>query len=83
MFKPNPLEQVNQQVNEFLTSNPVTDIQKNLKSIVLAILSKLDLVTREEFDVQQKVLAATREKLEQLEQKLQELTDAKSKQTNK
>jgi ubiquinone biosynthesis accessory factor UbiK len=83
MFKPNLLEQVNQQVNEFLTSNPVTDIQKNLKSIVLAILSKLDLVTREEFDVQQKVLAATREKLEQLEQKLQELTDAKAKQTNK
>ena len=79
MFKPHLLEQVNQQVNQILTSNPVTDIQKNLKSIILAILNKLDLVTREEFDVQQKVLAATREKLEQLEQKLQELSTSKQK----
>ena len=79
MFKPHLLEQVNQQVSQILTSNPVTDIQKNLKSIILAILNKLDLVTREEFDVQQKVLAATREKLEQLEQKLQELSTSKQK----
>jgi BMFP domain-containing protein YqiC len=43
------------------------DMEKNLRSILQASLSKLDLVTREEFDVQARVLARTREKLDQLE----------------
>jgi len=43
------------------------DMEKNLRGILQASLSKLDLVTREEFDVQARVLARTREKLDQLE----------------
>jgi len=43
------------------------DAEKNLRSILQASLSKLDLVTREEFDVQARVLARTREKLDKLE----------------
>ena len=46
------------------------DVEKNIHSLLQAKLGKLDLVTREEFDVQRKVLARTREKLEQLEQSL-------------
>jgi BMFP domain-containing protein YqiC len=46
------------------------DIEKNVHSLLQAALGKLDLVTREEFDVQAKVLARTREKLEQLEKTL-------------
>ena len=46
------------------------DVEKNIHSLLQASLGKLDLVTREEFDVQRKVLARTREKLEQLEQTL-------------
>lgn len=46
------------------------DFEKNIHSLLQATLGKLDLVTREEFDVQRKVLARTREKLEQLEQTL-------------
>lgn len=71
MLKPRVLEQLNDQVSQILNNNPFTDIEKNVKSIILAVLNKLELVTREEFDTQQKVLLATREKLEQLEQKLQ------------
>ena len=43
------------------------DLEKNIHTVLQAALSKLDLVTREEFDVQTRVLARTREKLEQLE----------------
>jgi hypothetical protein len=43
------------------------DVEKNLRSILQATLSKLDLVTREEFDVQSRLLARTREKLDKLE----------------
>ena len=43
------------------------DVEKNLRSVLQASLSRLDLVTREEFDVQARVLARTREKLDNLE----------------
>ena len=43
------------------------ELQQNFKSVLQAGLGKLDLVTREEFDVQRAVLLRTREKLEQLE----------------
>jgi BMFP domain-containing protein YqiC len=43
------------------------DVQKNIHTLLQGALSRLDLVTREEFDAQSQVLARTREKLEQLE----------------
>lgn len=43
------------------------DVEKNLRTVLQASLSRLDLVTREEFDVQARVLARTREKLDNLE----------------
>jgi ubiquinone biosynthesis accessory factor UbiK len=49
------------------------DLEQNFRSILRSGLSRLDLVTREEFDVQQAVLARTREKLTALEQRLQTL----------
>ncbi len=45
-------------------------MQQNFKAVLQAGLSKLDLVTREEFEVQRAVLARTRDKLEQLEREL-------------
>ena len=52
------------------------DLQQNFKSVLQAGLGKLDLVTREEFDVQRAVLARTRDKLEALERQLAELAAA-------
>ena len=49
------------------------DVEKNLRTVLQASLSRLDLVTREEFDVQARVLARTREKLDRLEKILSEL----------
>ena len=46
------------------------DLRRNLRSSLEAALSKLDLVTREEFEVQTAVLARTRQKLESIEQQL-------------
>jgi len=48
------------------------DLENNFRSVLRASLSKLDLVTREEFEVQEAVLARTREKLEALETRLEE-----------
>ena len=49
------------------------DVEKNIRTLLEGTLAKLDLVTREEFDAQSRVLARTRSKLEQLEQTLSEL----------
>jgi BMFP domain-containing protein YqiC len=49
------------------------DLENNFRSVLRASLSKLDLVTREEFEVQEAVLAKTRAKLEALETRLEEL----------
>lgn len=49
------------------------DIESNIRSLLQASLSKMNLVTREEFDVQSAVLQRTREKLEQLEKQVEQL----------
>ena len=49
------------------------DIENNVRSLLQTTLTKMNLVTREEFDVQSAVLQRTREKLEQLEKQLEQL----------
>ena len=66
-------DQINEQVNSLLKNNPLEDFEKNIKAIIVTIFKKLELVTREEFDIQQKVLIATRKKLEELEHKLEHI----------
>jgi BMFP domain-containing protein YqiC len=48
-------------------------VKKNIHTLLQGAFARLDLVTREEFEVQSRVLARTREKLEQLEQLVAEL----------
>ena len=54
-------------------SNLKDDMEKNFRAILQSALGKLDLVTREEFEVQKGVLAKTRAKLETLEQQVAEI----------
>ena len=49
------------------------DLRHNLSSVIKESLSRMDLVTREEFDIQTKVLARTRQRLEDLEKQVSEL----------
>ena len=49
------------------------DIENNIRSVLQSTLTKMNLVTREEFDVQSAVLLRTREKLEKLEKKVADL----------
>ena len=60
-------------INQAIDSSPAKDIEKNVKAMMSQGFSKLDLVTREEFDIQNQVLAKTRAKLEALELRLAEL----------
>jgi hypothetical protein len=60
-------------INQALESGPAKDIERNVKAAMTQGFAKLDLVTREEFDIQAQVLAKTRAKLEALELRVIEL----------
>jgi BMFP domain-containing protein YqiC len=67
------LDEVNDRIKAVLAQSPAADLEKNLKALLASFFSRLDLVTREEFDVQREVLARARAKLQELEAKLAEL----------
>ncbi|MBC3810108.1 MULTISPECIES: accessory factor UbiK family protein [Undibacterium] len=67
MDKQNFFSDVQAKISQALENSPAKDIEKNVKAIMTQGFSKLDLVTREEFDIQAQVLAKTRSKLEALE----------------
>lgn len=60
-------EEISSKLGEVLAESPAKDLERNLRAVLQSVFAKLDLVTREEFDVQQAVLLRTREKLETLE----------------
>ena len=59
------------------------DLEKNFRSVLQSGFGKLDLVTRDEFEVQEAVLARTRQKLEGLEERLQTMESKKAKKKKK
>ena len=67
------LDELNRKVSELLAASPAKDIEKNLRALLSSAFSRLDLVTREEFDVQQEVLGRTRDKLQQMETRVAEM----------
>lgn len=76
MLDPKKLEQVARQIQNVLPQGIKDfgdDIDKKIRTVLQSQLNKLDLVNREEFDVQTQVLLRTREKLNRLEQRLNEL----------
>jgi hypothetical protein len=73
MLNQKAIEEITAKLNEVMASSPARDVEKNLRAILAGVFARLDLVTREEFDIQREVLTRTREKLEALEAKLAEL----------
>jgi BMFP domain-containing protein YqiC len=60
-------------VEDAIRQSPAKDLEKNVRSLMTQGFQKMDLVTREEFDLQTQVLAKTRAKLEELEAKVSAL----------
>lgn len=67
------LDDINERMRSLLAQSPAADIEKNLRVLLAGWFSRLDLVTREEFDVQREVLRRAQERLAQLEARLAEL----------
>ncbi len=76
MFDPKSIDDIATRLSDAIPpglSNLKEDMEKNFRAILQGALAKMDLVTREEFEVQKGVLAKTRSKLEDLEKRVTEM----------
>ena len=67
MFNPKFFDEISAKLNEVMASSPAKDFEKNARALLAQGFAKLDLVTREEFDVQTQLLTRTQEKVAALE----------------
>ena len=73
MFNPKFLDEISAKLSEAVANSPAKDFEKNARALLAQGFAKLDLVTREEFDVQTQLLSRTREKLAALEARVADL----------
>ncbi len=73
MLNNEKLKEISNKIREIVKDSPLPDLEKNIDALLKSMFTKMELVTREEFDVQTEVLKRTRQKLEDLEKKLSEI----------
>jgi ubiquinone biosynthesis accessory factor UbiK len=66
-------EELNERVSEAFRNSPAQDVEKNLKAMLQSGFARLDLVLREDFEIQQKLLERAQAKLAELEARVSEL----------
>ena len=71
------LDEISSRFSQLAASGPAADLEKNARAFLGGVFSRLDLVSREEFEVQRALLAAAEEKLTRLEARLGELEKPK------
>jgi len=64
------LDQIAGKLSEIAANSPAKDIEKNVKAMASSAFTRMDLVTREEFDLQGEMLSRAREQLAQLEKRV-------------
>jgi BMFP domain-containing protein YqiC len=77
MLNAKMFEEINAKVSQIIADSPARDVEKNVRALMGAVFTKMDLVTREEFDIQVELLKRTREKLDALELRVAELEKTK------
>lgn len=74
MVKPNAwFEEFQKNVSELIARSPAADIERNVKAFMGSAFNKMDLITREEFDVQADLLSRALSRIEKLENQVQSL----------
>jgi ubiquinone biosynthesis accessory factor UbiK len=75
MLNSSQFQDLSNKIKDIVNSSPLADIDKNIHALIKGALTKMELVTREEFDVQTEVLRHAREQLDSLEIKIAALEE--------
>lgn len=73
MIDKSKIQEISDKISKIIENSPISDIEENINALLQSTFTKLDLISREEFDVQTQVLKRTRLKLEDLEKKIDAL----------
>jgi BMFP domain-containing protein YqiC len=73
MIDKNKIQEISDKISKIIEDSPISDIEENINALLQSTFTKLNLISREEFDVQTQVLKRTRLKLEDLEKKIDAL----------
>lgn len=83
MIDKSKIQEISDKISKIIENSPISDIEENINALLQSTFTKLDLISREEFDVQTQVLKRTRLKLEDLEKKIDALqTKSKKNKSN-
>ena len=75
MLNNKTLQNLSNKIRDIIKDSPISDVEDNINALLKSTFTKMDLINREEFDVQTEVLKKTRAKLEALEIKITDLED--------
>lgn len=78
MVQRSVIDELRERVSEAIRHSPAADVEKNVRSLLLSFFDRLDLVTREDFEVQKALLEEAQKKISALESRLAELEMRKS-----
>ena len=73
MIDKSKIQEISDKISKIIENSPISDIEENINALLQSTFTKLDLISREEFDVQTQVLKRTRLKLEDIEKKIDAL----------
>ncbi len=78
MADPRLVDQIGARISEVLANSPARDVEKNMRAVLASLFDRFDLVTREDFEAQKRVIERTRARITELERRVQELEAART-----
>ncbi len=83
LFSNEKVNELSFKIKQLIESSPVSDIETNLRALIQGTLTKMELVSREEFDIQSALLARTQQQLRALEEKISALEQSQATESKK
>lgn len=78
LFSTEKTKELSLKIKQIIESSPISELDHNLHALIQGALTKMELVSREEFDIQSALLARTQQQLKSLEEKITQLEQAQA-----
>lgn len=78
LFSNEKIKELSLKIKQLIESSPISELDNNLHALIQGALTKMELVSREEFDIQAALLARTQQQLKRLEEKIDQLEQSQA-----